>query len=419
MRDWIVIGGGAAGIGVAEILSRRDNQILLLEKNGKLASETTKVFHEWFHSGALYTLVPDSLLTLRYLLGSTDDLLSYYSKYPRMNALATESGLKLESIEGEGWFNNHNIEYRYRIRKFNPIWTYLVSRSINIIQSISSHDWLRKRAGSEYMNSSLLNGVVCKKMIEQTLTSGRDFNLTSPDFTLNSRILLTELVNESTSKGVQYNFDADVMKIVKTTSGYKVFSGNEIYESKNVVICSPQLYSKLYGAKIKTGYAPIGVVDNLGDDVKSFVELDYKITNCVNLINKGSGIGQIGGITLDRMDKVSSYMDFIVKRHRDINPSIRFLDSYVGLKQELVTSGADRSYLYHINKMNDGVWSVVLGKFSLLFSMAPEFYRRIYKENPPNNQIKAEVSKGLSPMLADTSWLEIVKKSNSKINLKG
>ena len=121
MRDWIVIGGGAAGIGVAEILSRRDNQILLLEKNEKLASETTKVFHEWFHSGALYTLVPDSLLTLRYLLGSTDDLLSYYSKYPRMNALATESGLKIEGIEGEGWFNNHNIEYRYRIRKFNPI----------------------------------------------------------------------------------------------------------------------------------------------------------------------------------------------------------------------------------------------------------------------------------------------------------
>ena len=75
--DWIVIGGGISGIAISEILTRENKSVLLLEKNSELASETSKDFHEWVHSGALYTLVPDNLLTLRYLLGATDDLIEY------------------------------------------------------------------------------------------------------------------------------------------------------------------------------------------------------------------------------------------------------------------------------------------------------------------------------------------------------
>ena len=62
--DWIVIGGGISGIAISEILTRENKSVLLLEKNSELASETSKDFHEWVHSGALYTLVPD-LIFLR------------------------------------------------------------------------------------------------------------------------------------------------------------------------------------------------------------------------------------------------------------------------------------------------------------------------------------------------------------------
>ena len=44
--DWIVIGGGISGISIAEMLVREGKSVLLLEKNDKLASETSKVFHE-------------------------------------------------------------------------------------------------------------------------------------------------------------------------------------------------------------------------------------------------------------------------------------------------------------------------------------------------------------------------------------
>ena len=93
--DWIVIGGGISGISVSEILIREGKSVLLIEKNDKLASETSKVFHEWMHSGALYSLVPDNLLTLRYLLGATDDLLEFYKGFSRMNLIPTESGIQI------------------------------------------------------------------------------------------------------------------------------------------------------------------------------------------------------------------------------------------------------------------------------------------------------------------------------------
>ena len=108
LYDWIVIGGGISSIAISEILSREGKAVLLLEKNEKLASETSKVFHEWFHSGALYTLIPDNLLTLRYLLGATDDLIEYYSCFSRMNLIPSESGIE---ISKNGWFNKDRIEY--------------------------------------------------------------------------------------------------------------------------------------------------------------------------------------------------------------------------------------------------------------------------------------------------------------------
>ena len=126
--------------------------MLLVEKNELLASETSKQFHEWVHSGALYTLVPDNLLTLRYLLGATDDLLQFYRSFSRMNLIASENGLEASD---HGWFNSERINFKYRIRKLNPIWMGAVSRSISVIDMVEKHDWLRRKAGSEYGRNQL------------------------------------------------------------------------------------------------------------------------------------------------------------------------------------------------------------------------------------------------------------------------
>ena len=189
--DWIVIGGGISGIAIAEILTRENKSVLLLEKNSELASETSKDFHEWVHSGALYTLVPDNLLTLRYLLGATDDLIEYYSSFPKMNLLAGENGI---NIKKRGWFNNDRIEFRYKAHKLNPVWLSMVSRSISIIELLKKHDWLRRRAGSEYGSSKVKTSYRFSKIVELLNNKENFYSIESPDFTMNSRELLKDIL---------------------------------------------------------------------------------------------------------------------------------------------------------------------------------------------------------------------------------
>jgi len=81
--DWIIVGGGISGISLSEILTREGHSVALIEKKNKLAGVTTREFHEWVHTGSLYTLVKDDMQTLKYILGSLDDLLEFYSCFPK------------------------------------------------------------------------------------------------------------------------------------------------------------------------------------------------------------------------------------------------------------------------------------------------------------------------------------------------
>ena len=136
--EWAVIGGGIAGIAVSEILCREGHSTVLIEKEDKLASVTTREFHDWIHTGALYTLVPDKLMTLRFILGAIDDLIEYYSSFDRMNLIPTASGLGIEDQKNNGWFSPNYIHFKYRIkgRKITFPWLIGVARSIYINEKL-------------------------------------------------------------------------------------------------------------------------------------------------------------------------------------------------------------------------------------------------------------------------------------------
>jgi hypothetical protein len=402
--DWIIVGGGISGISIAEILARENKRVLLIEKNEKLVSETSKVFHEWMHSGSLYSLVPDNLLTLRYLLGATDDLFEYYQCFSRMNLIPSEFGIKIES---DGWFNKQRIEFRYRLHKLNPIWLSLISRSINIIDLLSNHDWLRRRAGSEYGNSMLSNSIWLNNLYKLIATNSKFYNKLSPDLTMNSRLLISDLLSVSIQNGLKIVTGESVHSVSEDNGDVTVNTDNNCYHAKYVVICSPDAISNLMGIPIKIGYAPIAVVENVPEDEKSFVELDYNIRKCINLLKKGDGVGQAGGITLNNENDVDPYLEYVISEHKKRNPSLQVIDTYIGLKKELVKKGEDRNYLYHINQDSQNIWTVVLGKFSLAFSMAPEFYRRVYHVNPSKN-VNMKPFTNKNNLISETSWQEII-----------
>ena len=411
--DWIIVGGGIAGISLSEILTREGHSVALIEKKNKLASVTTREFHEWFHTGSLYTLLKDDMKTLKYVLGSLDDLLEFYSSFPKMNLKPTEQGLKITD-DDKGWFNSNYINFKYRLknRKLILPWLYAIARSIALIDGIRKQDWLRRRAGILESVTAKYYLPIIKNLIKILMDNGKFCHVETTDFTTNSRNLLKDMIAAAEGNGLEIFTNNELLKIENSNDNVIANCSNGNFQAKNMAVCLGGEIEKFSDLKINKSYAPIGVVKNINADAKSFVELDCFKKNCINIITKGKSFGLIGGISLPKRDEVKKYFDFVVEEHKKLSPDIKILEKYVSIKNEISQKKENRNYLFHINlsKKYKNVWSVIPGKFTLAFSMAPEFYRIVYKKNPRKFFNASSNNKDFTHLIEDTIWEEIQRK---------
>jgi len=411
--DWIIVGGGIAGISLSEILTREGHSVALIEKNNKLASVTTREFHEWFHTGSLYTLLKDDMKTLKYVLGSLDDLLEFYSSFPKMNLKPTEKGLKIIG-DDKGWFSQNYINFKYRLknRKLIIPWLYAIARSIALIDGIKRHDWLRRRAGILESVTAKYYLPIIKNLIKILMNNDKFCHVETTDFTTNSRNLLKDMIAAAEGNGLEIFTNNELLKIENLNNNVMAHCSDGNFQAKNMAVCLGGEIEKFSDLKINKSYAPIAVVKNIKDDIKSFVELDCFKKNCINIITKGKSFGLIGGISLSKKDEVKKYFDFVLAEHKKLSPDIKILEKYVSIKNEISQKKENRNYLFHINlsKKYKNVWSIIPGKFTLAFSMAPEFYRIVYKKNPRKFFNFSSNNKDYSHLIEDTIWEEIKRK---------
>ena len=411
--DWIVVGGGIAGISLSEILTREGHTVALIEKKNKLASVTTREFHEWFHTGSLYTLLRDDMQTLKYILGSLDDLLEFYSSFAQMNLRPSESGLKITN-DSRGWFSPNYINFKYRLRNRKLIlpWIYAISRSISLIEGVRKHDWLRRRAGILESVTSEYYLPILKNFFKIIISGKKFFEIKTTDFTTNSRHLLRDMIATASKNGLEIFTNNELLEIKNLNNVITANCSNGNFQAKNMVVCVGGEIEKFSDLEVNKSYAPIAVVKNIKAETESFVELDCFKKNCINIVTKGKSFGLIGGISLQKKDDVEKYFDFMITEHKKINPEIEILQKYIGIKNEVSQKKKNRNYLFHINpsKKYKNVWSVIPGKFTLAFSMAPEFYRLVYKKNP-RKYFNTYSDKGdFSDIVEETVWEEIQKK---------
>ena len=410
--EWAVVGGGIAGIVVSEILAREGHRVVLIEENDQLAGGTTGLFHEWIHTGCLYTLVPDKLYTLKFLLGAIDDLLEYYSAFERMNVTPTQAGLLLENQPG--WFVPNYIHFRYRLRRANIPWLLIMSRSMYLIDLIKKHDWLRRRAGKLYEVSSAEQMRAAFSRVRDILSSQERFlDVETADFTTNSRMLLRDLVATALHNHLELSLGNRVLRIDKQNGHKAVVTDKKTFKVSNVAICAGQAIPKFMNVKVKTTIAPIAVVNGIDPSAESFVELDYVVKNCINLLTKEDGVGLIGGISVDSEASAEKYLDYVIQQHQMRNPKIEVVGRYNGLKSEITFKNENRNYLYHIVPAEPGIWAVVPGKFTLGFSLAVEFYRRVYHRNPHKCFQTVTDTGNYSQYVSETLWHKMVNKQRS------
>ncbi len=410
--DWIIVGGGIAGISLGEILTREGHSVALIEKKNKLASLATREFHEWVHTGSLYTLIKDEMKTLKYILGSLDDLLEFYSSFSKMNLQPSENGLKIIDCE-KGWFNPNYIYFKYRLKNRKIIfpWLYAVARSIALIEGIRHHDWLRRRAG-------ILESVTAKyylpiiKNFLKIITSNKKFlKIKTTDFTTNSRYLLKDMLTTAAKNGLEIFTNNELLEVKKSGSHVLANCSNGTFQAKNMAICVGAEIEKFTDLKIKKTYAPIAVVKNVKSNSESFVELDCFRKKCINIVTKSKSFGLIGGISLEKENEVEKYFDFMINEHKKLDPEMKVLQKYIGTKNEISTKNENRNYLFHINPVvqHKNVWSIIPGKFTLAFSLAPEFYRVVYKKNPQKFFRTYSDTGEFSHLIEETVWGELEK----------
>lgn len=407
--EWVVIGSGIAGIIASEILIREGHSVVLVEKNEKLASEVTRDFHEWMHTGSLFTLIPDNLRTLKFILGAVDDLIDFYGSYGRMNLIPTENGLSIRE-EKNGWFIKNNfIHFKYRVkgRKFTLPWLFVIARSSFLIQKIKTHDWLRRRAGVidpfKFKWKDLIKIVL-------TLLKHNDkfYDTETPDLTMNSRNILNDLLSTSLKGGLYVSKANRFIEYKKTDGGYHVITEKETFFVEKIAFCSGEHISEIVDSKVKKSYAPMAVIKNIDKHTESFVELDYYPKNCINIITKGNGIGLIGGISFNDESKCKDYIEEVFKKHQIYQPQIEKLSEYNGVKTEIIMKGEPRNYLFHIKEIKKDVWIILPGKFTLGFSIGPEFYRKVYHKNP-RKQFSTEINYSNNELVANTVWQDVSK----------
>ena len=283
--DWIIVGGGIAGISLSEILTREGHTVALIEKKNKLASATTREFHEWFHTGSLYTLLKDDMKTLKYVLGSLDDLLEFYSSFPRMNLQPTDKGLKITD-DDKGWFSPNYINFKYRIknRKLILPWLYAIARSIALIDGIRKHDWLRRRAGILESVTTEYYFPILKNLLKIVASSNKFYKIETTDFTTNSRDLLKDMIATAEKNGLEIFTKNELLEIKNSNNNIIANCSNDNFQAKNMVVCLGGEIEKFSDLKINKSYAPIAVVKNIKADTKSFVELDCFKKNCINIV---------------------------------------------------------------------------------------------------------------------------------------
>ena len=85
----------------------------------------------------------------------------------------------------------------------------------------------------------------------------------SPDFTMNSRVLLNDILSYAISQGLVCKINHEVLETKEINNVVSVKTSHGEYFANNVVISSPDAISKILGTPIKKGYAPMAIVENL------------------------------------------------------------------------------------------------------------------------------------------------------------
>ena len=377
MYDFAVVGGGVAGLAIAELLQRSGRSVLLLESEDSICAQSSAQQQGWFHTGALYAALPSGR-SFRHLVGNLDDLLNYYSCFPNMNL---STGRHLLTRTTAGWFQNATNYYLYAspadpsvtwLQK--PLWRLAILRAQTRLSWFETIDFTRELSPQVEGLSASFNLSRCVSRRRFDFRPGVvDKTFKSRDRTINTKILLSDLLSSFLSHGGELKTGARANKIERNA----VIDQGETYGARNIVVAAGRQAEALTGIATKVWKSPLLVVKPAVADV-NFIWMNPNIDQTFNHLYHQAPQGDyslIGNAAFwpadEEVDEDEVRARLTTKAEgvfgQQIDASRTSL--YFGFKTELANGRQSRNYLYQIVETENCVLALP-GKLSLAFSLA-------------------------------------------------
>ncbi len=414
--DFAVVGGGIAGLAIAELLQRSGASTLLVEKNGRLCGEASAEQQGWFHTGALYAAMPNQFF-LRAMVGNLDDLVDYYSEFPGMNLRLEKH---LSTTVRDGWFSNRTNFYAYASVR-GVTWSWKLPWTVALNRAKQRMSWYESLDASRSVSRQLGIRTKPTKFVMHASHLGVNldhvaFVLKSRDRGLNAPWIISDFTRSFLANGGQVRLRTKVVGVepraVMVEEGGR---GLRTRIAARHIILAAGKESRGFDQSIRVFASPILVVSPALTDV-NFVHMTPHMPRTLNhLFHRTDGLeySVVGNATyFDARQSVEQYRDQAwthmtgMARRLFSEFDDRRAGLYFGYKTEVTSSSSMRNYLYHILD-REGYTLVLPGKFSLCFSLAVNVCRHFGIE--PVEQIRLAPPESVLGLIEEPRHLRIAR----------
>ncbi|PWT74106.1 MAG: hypothetical protein C5B60_07170 [Chloroflexi bacterium] len=382
--DFAVVGGGIAGLAIAELLQRSGASVVLFEKHRTLCAGASAEQQGWFHTGALYAALPQNSFC-RTMVGNLDDLIDYYSGFPNMNLRIDKH---ISSTSQQGWFSNRTNFYAYASVQAVS-WKWKLPWAVALYRAKRRMSWFETLDANKSLSHQL--GFGTKPLRYVLHDSPLDVNLDDVAFVLKSRdrAMLTTLIAEDLLRSFLGAGGTLRMgtKIEAIEKGHLVARQEYLgevtdYKVRHTVLATGQ-ESPAFDRNVRVFISPLLVVAPALTDM-NFVRMSPHMRDTINHVYHRDGqldYSVIGNAVYYDTKQWTDSLSQEVRTHM-IGVARRSLGQFdesraalfFGSKTETVGSRSMRNYLYRI--IDRGAYTLALpGKFSLCFSLATNLCR--------------------------------------------
>ncbi len=382
--DFAIVGGGIAGLAIAEMLQRSGASVILLEKNKTLCAEASAEQQGWFHTGALYTALPSNFFC-RTMVGNLDDLVDYYSDFSNMNLRVEKH---IYATKREGWFSNRTNFYAYSNRK-EVSWRWKLPWAVALYRAKRRMSWFETLDASRSLSQQMGFG---SKPIQYVVHESRlgvnvhnvAFTLKSRDRAMDTRLIAVDLLRSYLANGGVVKTQANAQNIEKSAVKVAVGEHESLswIHARHVILATGK-DTHAFDADTRVFLSPLLVVVPALTDI-NFVKMSPHMKQTINHIfhriedMEYSVIGN--AVYYDAQncdaDTLTRARAAMLKTASEMFGDLgeRKLDVFFGYKTEVTRSSSIRNYLYHIIDRDTHTLALP-GKFSLCFSLAANVCR--------------------------------------------